>query len=339
MDKELLRRLCETDGVSGREDAVRALILQTLDASAAPHEKRVDAMGNIIVHLFGKRPAKQKLLLDAHVDEVGVLVTRIEEDGFLRFSTVGGIDKQVLYGHRVRFGEHTGVIGGKAVHQCSDEERKDIPEPDAMAIDLGAESAKETSLWVSVGDFGTFDEELTINGDIFCGKAVDDRIGCALLLTLCMTQPPFDIWVSFSVQEEIGARGAGVVAETVVPDIAIALDATTAADTVGSTDATAVCRLGEGAVVSFADRGTLYDPDLYRNIRAWAAEQGIPTQTKTKVAGGNNSSALQTRNTGARVAAVSLPCRYIHSPVCTGSLRDVQAMEDLLRVLIARLPA
>ncbi len=339
MDKQLLRDLCTIDGASGRESAVREFILARLASSTAPHEVTVDAMGNVIVHMIGKEKPSKKLLLDAHMDEVGFLVSHITDEGYLRFETIGSIDKQVLFGARVRIGGQIGVIGGKAFHHCSAEDATVIPDEGELLIDIGATDRESAEALVHVGDAGTFANGFAdINDEVFVGKAVDDRVGCALLLTISEKQPRYDIWLSFSVQEEVGLRGAAVVGESVRPDIAVALDATTAADTVGSSRETAVCRVGDGAVVSFADRATLYDPALYRQIRALAEENRIPTQTKNRVAGGNNAGALQRSHTGVRMAAVSLPTRYIHSPGCMGSWHDVRSMEDLLTLLIERLP-
>ena len=338
MNKELLTTLCAIDGVSGQEDAVRAFIIERLNMSDNPKEIRVDAMGNVLVHLIGKQPAAHVVQMDAHMDEVGVIVTHICGDGSLRFATLGNIDPQVLFGCRVRFGERIGVIGGKAVHQCSGDEKKKVPSSDHMVIDIGCDSAEEATKIVRVGDTATFDNDLSwLRDDLLCGKAVDDRMGCTLLLELAATQPERDLWLSFSVQEEIGLRGAGVAAEAIKPEFAIAIDSTTAGDTVGSTPDTAVCCMGSGAVVSFADRATLYDADLYRHIRSLADAHGIPTQTKNRIAGANNAGAIQRSHTGVRMAAISLPCRYLHSPSCMGRVTDGDAMLDLLRLLAEEL--
>lgn len=338
MNKQLLADLCAIDGVSGHEHAVRDYILARLSESTAPMEVHTDNMGNVIVHMIGKNKANKIVQLDAHMDEVGFIVTGITGEGFLRFDTIGGIDSRVLFGHRVRIGKQKGVIGGKAGHQCSADETKKVPTADSLTIDIGAESKEDAEKLVKIGDCGTFDNNLTwIGEDHFLGKAVDDRVGCMLLLKLAKEQPERDIWLSFSVQEEIGLRGAGVATEAIHPDYAVAIDATTAADVAGNSPDQSVCFVGQGAVVSFADRATLYDPELYRNIRRMADEKGIATQTKTTVAGGNNAGAMQGRHTGVKMTAVSLPCRYIHSSACMGRLQDVQEMYDLLKLLAEEL--
>lgn len=331
MQTESFITLCNLDGPSGYENAVRDYILHELNQSNTPKDVSVDAMGNVLVHLIGKEPATSKVQFDAHMDEVGFIITHVCDDGTLRFETVGGIDAAVLFGHRVRIGNRIGVIGGKAYHLCSSDETKKVPDKGSLRIDIGAKNKEDAEKLVQVGEYGTFDANLTFISDTrFLGKAVDDRVGCFLLLEMAKTQPERDIWLTFSVQEEVGLRGAGVATEAIQPDIVVAIDATTAADTAGNSDDAVVCRVGNGAVVSFADGATLYDTDLYHRIRALGDKNDIPTQTKNRIAGGNNAGAMQRRLSGAAAAAVSLPCRYIHSPACFGSIEDVQAMYNLL---------
>lgn len=338
MNWELLTTLCNLDGVSGSEGIVRAYIIEELQKSTVPIDMHIDAMGNLLVHLKGKAPAENVVQFDAHMDEVGFIITHICDDGTLRFSNIGGINSDVLYGHRVRIGSTIGVIGGKAMHMCDGDEMKKVPSADSLRIDIGATSKEEAERKVRVGECGTFDAEFVrVNDTMFRGKAVDDRVGCMLLLEMAKTQPERDVWLTFSTQEEIGLRGAGVASEQIQPDYIVAIDATTAADTAGSDDANAVCKVGKGAVVSFADGATLYDADLYRRIRELADKACIPTQTKNKIAGGNNAGAMQRRGNGAYAAAVSLPCRYIHSPACMGSAEDVDAMFNLLTLLSTEL--
>ncbi len=338
MNQQILFDLCALDGVSGREQPVRQYILDKLNESSAPKDIKVDVMGNVLVHLYGKQPTDKVVLFDAHMDEVGFLITHINADGTLCFNTVGGIDKAVLFGQCVRIGNANGVIGGKAIHQCEKSEKESVPAIDAMLIDIGAADAEEASKLVKIGQGGTFASNLQKWRDgIVVGKALDDRVGCALLLSMVDEQPERDIWLSFSVQEEIGLRGAKTVSEAVKPDIAVAIDATTAADVAGSNDKTCVCRVGCGPVVSFADGATLYDQELYAYIRSLAEENSIATQTKNRIAGGNNAGSLQRGGVGARAAAVSLPCRYIHSPSCMGNIADMEAMDKLLKLLADRL--
>lgn len=331
-----LQTLCELDGVSGRENAVREYIMNALQGIAHIDEMRVDAMGNLLVHLKGKRPAAKTLMLAAHMDEVGVIATGATEDGFVRFATVGGIDKVVLFGHRVRFGDRIGVIGGKAIHMCKGDEKDKIPDGDLL-IDIGASSKDEALAAVGYGAVGVFDSAFYPLGNLVKGRAIDDRAGCTVLLAVAKEQPEADVWLAFTVQEEIGLRGAGGAAFAVTPDVGIVIDATTAADTVGVAPEKQVCRVGGGAVVSFMDRRTLYDKELYDFVMNTAREIGTKAQPKTMVAGGNDAGAIQSTAGGARVAAISLPCRYIHSPSCVASMEDLTAVYTLVKALVGRL--
>jgi len=334
---ETLKELCMLDGVSGRESAVRDYILNALSTYTSKKDVRVDALGNVIVHLYGASTASKTVMLAAHMDEVGVIATGITSDGFVRFTTVGGMDKAVLYGHRVRFGSTVGVIGGKAIHMCVGDEKEQIPEGDLL-IDIGAADKEQAETLVQLGDVAVFDSDVYEIGHLLKGRAIDDRFGCAVLLELCKTTPTYDLWVVFTVQEEVGLRGAKTAAFAVSPDVAVVIDATTAADTVGVAKDKQVCRVGDGAVVSFMDRRTLYDKALYDQVLETAKELGIKAQPKSMVAGGNDAGAIQTASFGARVAAVSLPCRYIHSPSCMASCEDVQAVFALIKALSERLP-
>lgn len=331
-----LKELCLLDGVSGNERPVREYILAKLDGINYIDQIKTDALGNLLVHLKGKQPAAKTLMIAAHMDEVGVIATGVTSDGFVRFATVGGIDKAVLFGHRVRFGEHIGVIGGKAIHMCKGDEKDEIPSGDLL-IDIGASSEEEALNMISVGDTAVFDSDFYALGQLVKGRAIDDRAGCAVMLEIANTQPETDVWLAFTVQEEVGLHGAKTAAYAIEPDVAIVIDATTAADVVGVPREKQVCRVYEGAVVSFMDRRTLYDKDLYDTIMRTAAENGIKAQPKSMVAGGNDAGAIQTAKGGVKVSAISLPCRYIHSPSCVASMDDLQAIYALVSTLIGRL--
>ena len=336
--KERIRALCELDAVSGREDAVRAYILDALQKSPAQMEVRVDALGNILCEIRGENRAAKRVLFTAHMDEVGCIVTGITDDGYLRFATVGGVDKSVLCGRRVRIGSQIGIIGCKAVHLCSKKEADTLPEEKDLLIDIGASSAAQAKESVRPGDVAAFDTPFTEMQDMIRAKALDDRIGCALLLKLAETVPPYDISLAFTVQEEVGLRGAAPAAFTLRPDIAVVVETTTAADVGDVPTSKQVCRVGGGPVVSFMDKSTLYDCDLYAKIRTLADDTGIPNQTKTLIAGGNDAGAIQRTGGGVRVAAVSLPCRYIHSPASVVSMRDIEETQRLLSELTKVLP-
>ena len=334
-----LRRLCALEGVSGREKPVADAICEKLATCPAEMEITRDPMGNVIVRIRGEKRAKRTVLFAAHMDEVGLILTSVTEDGFFRIAPVGGVDARILYGRRARVNGRLGVVGGKAVHMCTEEEKKTAPKWDDLLLDVGAGSREEALEIARPGDTAVFDSGFDkLGGGLVKGRAVDDRGGCALLLKLAEQVPAYDIVLAFTVQEEIGLRGAKAVAFAVAPDVAVVVDATTAADTAGVGEAKQVCRVGGGPVISFMDRQTLYDKDLYDHIRALADSRGIRNQTKTLVAGGNDAGAIQRAGAGARVAAVSLPCRYIHSPCCVLAKRDMEDTLALLRALVGDLP-
>ena len=332
----LLQELCELSGVSGNEHAVRRFILSHIEQCRFVDECHVDPLGNILVHVKGSHKASNTVMFAAHMDEVGVIITGVTDDGYLRFDTVGGIDTAVLFGHRVIFGDICGVIGGKAIHMCRGDEKKNIPEK-GLLIDIGVSSREAALELVNIGDVGVFDSEFRKVGQLVKGRAIDDRAGCAVLLKLLKSQPAYDFWLAFTVQEEVGLRGAKTAAFTIDPDIAVVVDATTAADTVGVSPDKQVCRVHSGAVVSFMDRRTLYDKALYDLIMETANENGLRAQPKSMVAGGNDAGAIQTSKNGVRVAAISVPCRYIHSPSCVAAIEDVEHIALLLEALIERL--
>lgn len=335
-----LRELTELSGISGREETVRAYIRRVVEESPATTHMTVDPLGNLLVEVTGaKRPAR-RLMLEAHMDEVGLIVTGITEEGYLRFATVGGIDDKVLAGQCVLVNGLTGVIGCRAMHLCSKEERAKVPEASAMVIDIGAADRAEAEAHVAPGDAVVFDTAFTAMGDgRFHAKALDDRVGCALLLSLLEQPLPYDLTLVFAVQEEVGLRGATTAAYTVQPDVSVTVEATTASDIGGTPAGREVCFVGRGAVLSFMDGRTLYDKALYDEIMALAAAQHIPVQPKTAVAGGNDAGAIQGAGRGTRVAAISLPCRYIHSPVCVLAEEDVEAARRLVTALAETLPA
>lgn len=332
-----LKDLCALNGISGDETAVADYICKRIDGKC---DYSIDNMGNVIAFKKGIRTAPKKLLISAHMDEVGLIVTYINADGMLKFSAVGGIDPRVLYGRRVYVGANKvlGVIGGTAVHNLSAEERKKAPSVSEMTIDIGCASREQTARLVSLGDSAVFDSQFLQFGDgMIKAKAIDDRAGCAIMLELIGGQLEYDAYFTFVVQEEVGLRGAAAAAYTVDPDCAVVLESTTAADIPLSSAEKRVCEVGKGPVVSFMDRHTIYDRQLYRLAFETAEQLGIPCQTKTMVAGGNDAGAISVSRGGVRTAAVSLPCRYLHSPSCVISETDLYNAYLLTKKLMERI--
>jgi len=267
----------------------------------------------------------------AHMDEVGFIVKEITPDGYIKFAVVGGIDSRIMLGIHVRIGKNRvkGVIGVKAAHLTTAEERKKMMPVHDMYIDIGAKSKEEALQYVELGDYIAFDMEPHMMGELYTAKAIDDRIGCAVMMKLLTEELEYDTWFVFSVQEEVGGCGATVAANRLNPDIALVLETTTPADLAGVTGEKRVCEVGGGAVIPFADRGTIYSSHL-TDIAVKAADRlGIKHQTKSMVAGGTDAARISVSGRGVDTVAISLATRYLHSPVSTGSPKD---REDILAV-------
>lgn len=333
---EEVRILCELPGVSGREDPVRDYILSRLPEGVTAE---TDAMGNLYVTKQGAKPPRNKVVLFAHMDEVGLIITSITDDGFLKFDEIGGIDPAVLIGRTVRLEcGLVGVIALKAIHLCSAEESKKVPELRDLCIDIGASSKEDAEQYVELGSYAVYRSDyVEFGSSLVKMKALDDRFGCAVMLDLLQGDLPYDTTFVFTVQEEVGARGAAAAAFRTEPDIAVILETTTAGDICGVEGEKRACLLGEGPVISYMDRGTVYDHALYTLAMETAKAAGIPAQTKTLVAGGNDSSSVQRAGAGSRVLAVSAPTRYLHSPVDVLDRNDVESMRSLLETLLPKL--
>ncbi len=315
---ELLKALCSIDGTSGDETAVRDFIISQIDGFC---EWRIDNLGNIIVFKKGQKRPFRKVMLDAHMDEVGLIITDITSDGFLKFKTVGGIDTAALMFRRVMInGDIAGVISGKPIHLIGDSDRKKLPKCDTLYIDIGAESMEDAENKVLIGDRAVICGEFALQGENIISKAIDDRAGCAILIELIRKESEYDFYASFSVQEEIGLRGAKTAAFGIDPECAIVLEATTAADIADVASDNEVCVLGDGPAVSFMDKATVYDRKFYTA----ALRSDIPCQPKRAVAGGNNSGAVHLSREGVRTIAISVPCRYIHTASCVANKTDFQ---------------
>ena len=322
-----LKDICIIDGTSGDESAVREYIMKNITAD----KMIVDNLGNLIVFKKGRKMPKNRIMLAAHMDEVGFMITDITDDGFLRFGAVGGVDPRVVLGRGVRFRNGTlGVVGTKATHQQSADERKKAPDFSDMYIDIGACDKNAAEKLVSRGDTACFDSDFFAFGDGFIkGKAIDDRAGCLIMMDMINSELPYDMWFAFTVQEEVGTRGAKTASFSIQPDIALVLETTTACDIAGVGGDKRVCQLGKGCVISYMDRSTIYDKELYKLAFDTAERLGIPTQTKTVVAGGNDSGAIHVSGGGVRTCALSVPCRYLHSPSCVIKQSDFEATKAL----------
>lgn len=333
-----LKTLCALPGVSGMEDPVREYIIQ--QAKHCADSVIVDIMGNLIVFKKGVKSTGNKLMLCAHMDEVGLMVTSITDEGYLKFDFVGGVDRRVAIGKRVLVGEKAvpGIIGIKAYHLVSREEEKKVPKTDALYIDIGAKDKEDAEKLVDLGDYAVFDSDWVEFGDgLVKAKALDDRVGCAVMLALLKEELPMDVTFAFTVQEEVGTRGAFAAAFRVTPEIALVLETTTAADIPSSAEHQQVCAPGKGPVVPFMDGGTIYDRALFETLRKLAQDNGIGWQTKHYVAGGTDARAVQRTKAGVRVAGMAAAVRYLHAPSSVGCSKDFEDMLRLTRLFIVQL--
>lgn len=333
---EELKTLCRLSGVSSREDQVRDYIR----AQAEPYADsiRTDVLGNLIVFKKGAKSAPNHLMLAAHMDEVGLMIDRINDDGTLGFQNVGGINRQVLIGKPVYVGEkrHLGVVGMKPIHLTTAKERKEIPELKKLYIDIGVDSKEEAQKLVELGDVAVFHDDVQEFGNgMLKAKAIDDRVGCAVLLDLLREELPMDVTFVFTVQEEVGTRGATASAFAIQPKIALVVEGTTAADLPGIEGGDRVCAAGKGPVIPMMDGGTIYDRGIFLMLRTLAEENKISWQTKEYISGGTDARAIQRSRSGVRVGAMSAAVRYLHAPSSVAAISDYEAMIKLGRLFIA----
>lgn len=314
---ELLKKLTQTDSVSGDEGTIAHIIQSEVCGFA--DEILLDAMGNLIVH---KKGSGNKLLFAAHMDEIGIIVTYIDEAGFLRFSGVGGLDKNDLVGRKVRFSSGVvGVIG-------TEEENKDR-DIAKMYIDIGAGSREDAQKCVSIGDTAAFVGEFYQENGVIVSKALDNRAGCyALLEALKQVKSKNDLYFVFTVQEEVGLRGAKTAAFDIMPDFAVAVDVTDTGDTPGAPKM--AVKLGKGAAVKIMDRSVMCSASVRNDLLELAKKHNIPYQLEVMTDGGTDAGALSLTGAGIKTGGISIPCRYVHSPAEMIAQTDIKAVIDLI---------
>ncbi len=319
---DLLKRLTEARGVSGNEDQVRQLIIEEITPFV--DKVHVDRMGNVIGFKKGESSIR-KIMICAHMDEVGFIITRIEENGMLKFATVGSVDSRILPSKKVKIGdkEVPGVMGIKAIHLQEPSERKNAVKSNQMYIDIGAKSKEEAEKLVKLGDYVVFDSEFVYFGENrIKGKALDDRVGCATLIEVLKGSYPYDLYACFTVQEEVGLRGAKVASYNIEPDIGLVIEGTTCSDVPGVDVHRYTTRLAEGPAISIADLASYSNKKMVSFLIDCAKKANIPFQIKEGISGGNDAGEIQRAHRGAMTAVVSVPCRYIHSPSSVMDLGD-----------------
>ncbi|MFN3742656.1 MAG: M42 family metallopeptidase [Anaerolineales bacterium] len=320
--KSLVERLTQTFAPSGYEEAIRTVIREEIAASA--DEMRVDRLGNLIARKGRREGGGARILVAAHMDEIGLIVTHVEEKGYVRFTSIGGVWAHTLIGGRVRFLNGTpGVI-----HIDQDEDPDCLPAMDKLFIDVGATSAADCP--VRVGDIAAFERPFLEMGRRWVAKSMDDRIGVAVMIEAlrALKEPPNEVYFVFTVQEEIGTRGAAPAAFGLEPDLALAVDVTNTGDRPGGKMAVA---LGKGPAIKIRDGGMIADPKVVQWMVETAERAGIPYQREVLLGGTTDARAIQVARAGVPAGCLSIPCRYVHSP---SEMVDADDVQNAVRLLV-----
>jgi len=338
---ELLRELSGQFGVSGFEGEVREWISNQIRSWTDDLE--VDALGNLMARINPGRDFV--LMLDAHMDEIGIMVSHVEESGFLRFAPIGGWDPRVFPAQQVevrsREGKrYRGVMGASPPHIQTPEEQKQALKVEDLFIDVGAKSREEVAGWgIGTGSPGTLHYPFQrIGMDRAMGKALDDRVGCAVLMR-CLDyfskdRPDFTLVANFAVGEEVGLRGAKTAAYQIKPDVALVIEGTVGADTPGIPAHKCPARLGKGPALSVADQSIIVNPSFVAFLEHSAESLKIPWQHKIPLAGSTDAGAIHLSRKGVLTGIVSVPCRYIHSPSSVVDLKDLDHTISLVKEVV-----
>lgn len=322
---DLIQTLTAAHGPSGNEGGVREVIARL----AAPYAQEIttDTLGNLIVHKPGQGP---KVMLCAHMDSIGFIVTHVEEEGFLRVGKLGGVAPVEALYTPVRF--QNGVRGVFVKEEKAEDKGLKL---DACYVDIGAKSREEALSMVQVGDTAIYDSPTFCNGNKVVSPYLDNRIACAILLKVLesLKETPNDLSLVFTAQEEVGLRGARTAAWIIAPDWALAVDVTDVDDTPG-TERCGTVQLGKGAAVKVMDSSVICHPQVVQTLERLAKEQNIPVQRDIMRAGGTDAGAVQAARLGVLTGGVSVPCRYIHTPVEMASLEDAQRCVQLLSAFV-----
>ncbi len=322
---KILEKMTQINSPSGNESAIRDFISEEIKKYC--DEISSDAMGNLVAH---KRGGGKKIMFAAHMDEIGIIATAVDEKGFIRFSSVGGLNLRNLVNLRVRFANGTeGVIGAQ------EEAFKDKPSLDKLYIDIGADSKKEAEKKVSIGDTATFVGRFVKCGDKVVSKALDNRAGCAVLMAALseIKESVNDLYFVFTTQEEVGLRGAKTAAFDIQPDVAFAVDVTDTGDTPDAP--TMAVEIGKGAAIKVMDRSVMCDAQVRAKMIETAKENDIPYQLEIMTDGGTDAGAIHLTGAGVKTGGISIPTRYIHSPSEMASVSDIENCVRLARELAA----
>ncbi|MGJ0846714.1 M42 family metallopeptidase [Tissierella praeacuta] len=331
----LLKQLTEASGVSGNEKEVRDLIISEIKEYV--DTLKIDRIGNIIAYKKGKSTDK-RLMITAHMDEVGLLIKEIDSMGLLKFTTVGGIDKRILVSKPVLVGKDKimGVIGAKPIHLQKKEEWKRALTLDELYIDIGVKSKEEAEKLVAIGDYVSFASDYVEFGEnLVKAKALDNRVGCSLLVNLIKEVKDISFYAVFTVMEEIGLVGAGPAAYEVNPDISLILEGTLCYDMPKLDTHLVPTYINKGPAISLIDRTTVYNHEFRRKVVSVAEKNNIPYQYRKTSMGGNDSGKIHTTREGSLTTTISVPCRYIHSPASVMSKEDYNNTYLLLKAILS----
>lgn len=334
-----LKTWVSLQGISGREEPVRRYAYNYCVEKLGKENVRIDKMGNIIANKKGKND--KKVMVCAHMDEVGLMVIQANDDGLLRVRAIGGIDPRVLVSKRVKvgYGEKSvdGVIGAMAIHLQNQNDRKIALPIESLYVDIGAKDKEEALKVAPLGTPITFNTPYQPFGDgMAISRAFDDRVGCYTLARLLEADVENDTYFVFTNQEEVGCRGAKGAAKAVSPDVAIILEGTTANDFGDKPEVQKVCKLGKGVAISFMDNASIAQRDMFLAFKNLAKSKAINHQIKMSVSGGNEGGVTQQAGLGVKTCVLSVPCRYIHSPSTVCALADVDSQYELAKAYIEK---
>ncbi|MFT6865461.1 MAG: putative aminopeptidase FrvX [Cyclobacteriaceae bacterium] len=334
IDVKLLKNICEVPGAPGFENPIRQLVINEIKDHVDSYS--VDNMGNVIAFKKGvKNPEGKSVMVAAHMDEIGFLVSFIDDAGFIRFQTLGGFDPKTLTAQRVIIHgkkDIVGVMGSKPIHLMNAEERNKVAKIEDYFIDCGM-SKEELVQWIDIGNPITRERELIEMGECVNCKSIDNRVAVYILIETLkkMTAPAFDLHAVFTVQEEVGIRGANVAAHSINPDFGIALDTTIAYDLPGAQAHEKVTSLGKGTAIKIMDAMTICDPRMVKYLKALADKHEIPWQPEILAAGGTDTAGVQRMGKNGSIAgAISIPTRHLHQVIEMAHKSDIQYSVDLL---------
>lgn len=331
-----LKDLCELNGVSGNEKRIREYILEQIKDKVDDY--KIDKIGNLIAEKKASSAGVPRILVCAHMDEVGLLITEITADGYLKFQPVGGIDPGILVSKTVKCGNGgiPGVIGSKAIHLQKPEERKQAFNIEELYIDIGAVSKEEAENVVKPGDYVAFSGDFKeIGPDLLKAKALDDRAGCAVLMAILDSEYDCELVTAFTVQEEVGLRGSKVISNYLEADLAIVVEATKAADWNEKKREEWIVEVGKGPACSLMDSATIYKPELVKKVAALARQHDIPLQFRQGAAAANDAGNIQQAGRGTPTLTLSIPCRNIHSFSSLIAKKDFEHCLRLLRLILS----